>query len=90
MPLSPLQLLPERDQPGDAVWLHGSDGSQTILISISRTDLADFVKQRGWGPLAPTDENYIVSINLDHLLSVAEDRRIAAKWGSTPIARQDG
>ena len=77
MPFSRLQLLPERDRPNDdAVWLHGFDGSQTILVSISHDDLDNFVQQRRWGPLATGDDDYLVSVNLANLLPVAEGRRI--------------
>ena len=47
------------------------DGSQTLLLSISRTDLTDFAKHL----LLPSDQNFLVEKNLETLAPVIEGKR---------------
>src|SRR5260221_12986 len=71
MAISDLKLVRELDQPATEVLLTCFDGSQTLLVSISRTDLTDFAKQ----PLAPSDQNFLVEKNLEMLAPVIEGKR---------------
>jgi hypothetical protein len=72
MMLWQLQLVREMDQPPDEVLLTCLDGAQTILVSIPRLVLDDFARQRGWGPLAPSDQNFLVDINRGALLALIQ------------------
>src|SRR5215469_15378570 len=55
-----LQLLRELDQPIDEVLLTYFYRGQALLVSISRADLDGLARQRQWGPLAPSDQNFVV------------------------------
>ena len=71
MAITRLALVRELDQPATEVLLTYVDGSQTLLVSISRMDLTDFVKQ----PLLPSDQNFLVEQNLETLAAVIEGKR---------------
>jgi len=70
-----LQLLRELDQPIDEVLLTYFYRGQALLVSISRADLDGLARQRQWGPLAPSDQNFVVEINRETLLPIIEGRR---------------
>jgi hypothetical protein len=72
MTLSQLQLVREMDQLPDEVLLTCFDGAQTILVSIPRLFLDDFARLRGWGPLAPSDQNFLVDNNRAALLALIQ------------------
>src|SRR6202035_4529815 len=71
MAISDLALVRDLDQPATEVLLTCFDGSQTLLVSISRTDLTDFAKQQ----LLPSDQNFLVGKNLETLAPVVEGKR---------------
>jgi hypothetical protein len=79
--LSKLELVPEPSQPQDEVHLTCFDGAQTFFVSISRTDLDDYARQRGWGPLAPSDQYRLVKSELDDLLPLVEGRHARGDVG---------
>ena len=83
MTLSQPQLVQGVNQPRDEVLLTCFDGAQTILVSIPRLALDDFVRQRGWGPLAPSDQDFLVDINRFVLLPL-----IQGKYESGQVAQR--
>lgn len=70
MALSRLALVRELDQPADEVHLTYVTGSQTLLVSIRRDILSDLLPH----PVLPSDENYVVQINLHTLEPVVQGK----------------
>ena len=79
--LSQLQLVRGVDQPRDEVLLTCFDGAQTILVSIPRLALDEFVQQREWGPLAPSDQDFLVDINRSDLLPLIQGKYESGQVG---------
>jgi class 3 adenylate cyclase len=65
------ELLRELDQPAHEVLLTWFDRGQAFLVSVSRSDLTDFVKHA----LAPSDQNFLVEKNLESLAPVIAGKR---------------
>ena len=70
MPVNDIKLVGERAQAAESVLLTGSNGSQTLLISISRADVVDFAQQ----PLLPSDQNFLIEKNLKTLAPLISEK----------------
>lgn len=80
--LTDFRLVPEQQQLAGSVILTCTDGAEPrVEVSIRRGDLRDVSQARGWGPLKPKSENYLVEANLDTLAPI-----IQAKYDQGNIA----
>ena len=59
-------------RPGEGRFLTCFDGAQTFLVSVPRLVLDDYARQRGWGPLAPSDQNFVIDSNRTTLLPLIQ------------------
>jgi hypothetical protein len=59
-----------RDQSPTDVLVDFRGDARPYLIRVSRADLDDFCQEQGWGPLAPSDQNFLVEKNLGTLSAI--------------------